>query len=80
MRAQLLRIAHTNGMGTKGIVMEGVVNSMERGIGAGILPSQEIRKLLARGEVHAEVAIPESHVQPASLDLRLGGIAPQHLE
>jgi len=62
-------------MGTKGIVMEGVVNSMERGIGAGILPSQDIRKLLAQGGVHAEVPIPEAHVQPASLDLRLGNIA-----
>jgi dCTP deaminase len=62
-------------MSEKSIVMEGVVNSMERGIGAGILPSQEIRKLLAMGAVHAAEAIPEAHVQPASLDLRLGTTA-----
>ena len=41
------------------IVMEGIVNSMERGIGAGILPAQEIRSLIARGQVHSDTPIPE---------------------
>jgi dCTP deaminase len=68
-------LPHSFTMSEKSIVMEGVVNSMERGIGAGILPSQEIRKLLAMGAVRASDAIPEAHVQPASLDLRLGTTA-----
>ena len=62
-------------MSTRVVLEEGIINSMERGIGAGILPSQEIRKLLALGGVHSAHAIPEEHVQPASLDLRLGATA-----
>jgi dCTP deaminase len=41
----------------------------------GILPSQEIRALVASGRVSATPAILEEHIQPASLDLRLGEIA-----
>lgn len=41
----------------------------------GILPSQEIRAMVGRGEISATVAIPEEQIQPASIDLRLGGIA-----
>jgi dCTP deaminase len=41
----------------------------------GILPSQEINHLIARGSVTATPAINPDHVQPASLDLRLGDIA-----
>src|SRR5262245_24340045 len=41
----------------------------------GILPSQEIRNLIARGSIQATPAINPEHVQPASLDLRLGDIA-----
>jgi dCTP deaminase len=62
-------------MAAKPIVMEGIPNSMERGIGAGILPAQDIRKLLAHGQVRASVAVPEENIQPASLDLRLGTTA-----
>ncbi len=57
------------------IMMEGVVNSMERGIGAGILPAQDIRSLIERGNLRASQPIPEGNVQPASLDLRLGSVA-----
>jgi dCTP deaminase len=41
----------------------------------GILPSQEIRDLVASGRVTAIPAIMEEHIQPASLDLRLGNVA-----
>src|ERR1700685_3111742 len=41
----------------------------------GILPSQEISNLIARGSVRATPAINPDHIQPASLDLRLGDMA-----
>src|SRR6266566_4829735 len=41
----------------------------------GILPSQEIRELIAGGRISASPAHEEQHIQPASLDLRLGDIA-----
>jgi dCTP deaminase len=41
----------------------------------GILPSQEISNLIARGNISASPAINPEHIQPASLDLRLGDMA-----
>jgi dCTP deaminase len=41
----------------------------------GILPSQEISNLIARGSINATPAINPDHIQPASLDLRLGDMA-----
>jgi dCTP deaminase len=41
----------------------------------GILPSQGIRELIRSGRIGAAPAIEEQHIQPASLDLRLGPIA-----
>src|SRR6202045_5259826 len=41
----------------------------------GILPSQEITNLIARGPISAKPAIDPDHIQPASLDLRLGDMA-----
>jgi dCTP deaminase len=41
----------------------------------GILPSQEISNLIARGNITASPAINPDHIQPASLDLRLGDMA-----
>jgi dCTP deaminase len=41
----------------------------------GILPSQEISNLIARGNVRATPAVNPDHIQPASLDLRLGDMA-----
>ena len=41
----------------------------------GILPSQEISNLIARGHISAGRAIDPEHIQPASLDLRLGDMA-----
>jgi dCTP deaminase len=41
----------------------------------GILPSQEISNLIARGNITATPAINPEHIQPASLDLRLGDMA-----
>jgi dCTP deaminase len=41
----------------------------------GILPSQEIKQLIASGRITATPAIVEDQIQPASLDLRLGDIA-----
>jgi len=43
--------------------------------GPGILPWQEIRNLVRTGRVGASVEIPESQIQPASVDLRLGPIS-----
>ena len=42
---------------------------------SGILPSQEIAALIARGAISASVPIPPAQIQPASLDLRLGAVA-----
>jgi dCTP deaminase len=41
----------------------------------GILPSQEISNLITRGNISAGRAIDPDHIQPASLDLRLGDMA-----
>ena len=41
----------------------------------GILPSQEISNLIARGNISATPAINPDQIQPASLDLRLGDMA-----
>ncbi len=41
----------------------------------GILPSQEISQLIARGNISASPAINPDYIQPASLDLRLGDMA-----
>jgi dCTP deaminase len=41
----------------------------------GILPSQEITNLITRGNISASPAINPDHIQPASLDLRLGDMA-----
>jgi len=41
----------------------------------GILPSQEISNLIERGNISARPAINPDHIQPASLDLRLGDMA-----
>lgn len=41
----------------------------------GILPSQEISNLIARGNITATPSINPDHIQPASLDLRLGDMA-----
>lgn len=40
----------------------------------GMLPSQEIRELIANGHVRAFPEITEQQIQPASLDLRLGEV------
>jgi dCTP deaminase len=41
----------------------------------GILPSQDISNLIAHGHIAATPAIHPDHIQPASLDLRLGDMA-----
>jgi dCTP deaminase len=41
----------------------------------GILPSQDISTLIARGNIIATPAVHPDHIQPASLDLRLGDMA-----
>lgn len=41
----------------------------------GILPSQELRALVAAGKISGDAPIDEKQIQPASLDLRLGGTA-----
>jgi dCTP deaminase len=41
----------------------------------GILPSQEIRELIANGKIRCSTDIPEAQIQPASMDLRLGTVA-----
>lgn len=42
---------------------------------SGVLPSQDLRALIARGAISADPAILPEQVQPASLDLRLGDVA-----
>ncbi len=41
----------------------------------GILPSQEIRALIASGKIRCNTSIAADQIQPASIDLRLGRIA-----
>jgi dCTP deaminase len=41
----------------------------------GILPLQTIRALIRAGDIRAVNEIPETNIQPASLDLRLGDVA-----
>src|SRR5216683_6176079 len=41
----------------------------------GILPSQDIRRIIALNHITADPAIGEDQIQPASLDLRLGSVA-----
>ena len=41
----------------------------------GILPSQEIRKLIRNHEIVAAQEVSEEQIQPASIDLRLGSAA-----
>jgi dCTP deaminase len=47
----------------------------EASVRAGLLPVQTIRQLIAAGHIAADEAIRPGQVQPASLDLRLGGVA-----
>lgn len=41
----------------------------------GLLPSQTLREMIARGEVAADQALEDAQIQPASIDLRLGSVA-----
>ena len=41
----------------------------------GILPSQEIRELIANGKIRSSAEISDAQIQPASMDLRLGTVA-----
>lgn len=43
--------------------------------GGGVLPSQRIHKAIADETIRAAIAFEDGQVQPASLDLRLGGVA-----
>ena len=43
--------------------------------GRGVLPSQDIRKLIADGAISAPQPVEDRQIQPASLDLRLGAVA-----
>ncbi len=45
------------------------------GVTTGILPYQDIAKLIAGGRISAAGGVDESQIQPASLDLRLGATA-----
>ncbi|MGB7323064.1 MAG: 2'-deoxycytidine 5'-triphosphate deaminase, partial [Albidovulum sp.] len=44
-------------------------------IGSGVLADNAIRQMVASGAIAADVAVTDAQVQPASLDLRLGGVA-----
>jgi dCTP deaminase len=43
----------------------------------GILPAQDIERLIAFGQIQAADPIPSAQIQPASLDLRIGPVAYQ---
>lgn len=45
---------------------------MSRGIPQGILPYQQITRLITSGAIRSQVLIEDRQIQPASLDLRLG--------
>ncbi|MBM3518133.1 MAG: 2'-deoxycytidine 5'-triphosphate deaminase [Alphaproteobacteria bacterium] len=47
----------------------------ESAFGTGLLPAQDLRAAIGRGEIAADMAITEEQIQPASLDLRLGDAA-----
>ena len=40
--------------------------------GDGILPWQDIKRMVATGQISANPLVPDSQIQPASIDLRLG--------
>ena len=42
---------------------------------SGVLPSQDIREMIASGAIRAEAPVDDAQIQPASLDLRLGSVA-----
>ncbi|MGB5838111.1 MAG: 2'-deoxycytidine 5'-triphosphate deaminase [Albidovulum sp.] len=44
-------------------------------IGSGVLADNAIRQMVTSGAIAADVAVTDAQVQPASLDLRLGGVA-----
>lgn len=46
-----------------------------RGHSTGILPASQLRAMMQRGRLVAIKEIEETQIQPASLDLRLGGVA-----
>jgi len=46
-----------------------------RGRRTGVLPYQAMLAMIEAGQIAAELEIPESQVQPASMDLRLGPVA-----
>ena len=56
-------------------VVSGVDGTANEERTTGILPSQAIRELIAKGRVIGNRPITEEQIQPASLDLRLGDIA-----
>lgn len=60
--------------GKLGLFPDLLGESAEIGRVEGMLPSQEIRELIASGAIHAHAEIPEKQIQPASLDLRLGEV------
>ena len=41
----------------------------------GVLASQNLREMIARGQITADMPISDAQIQPASLDLRLGTVA-----
>lgn len=45
------------------------------GVSTGVLPAQELRRMIATGVIAADPAITPGQIQPASLDLRLGPVA-----
>jgi len=45
---------------------------VSNGGGDGILPWQEIKRMVAIGQVSASPEVPDSQIQPASIDLRVG--------
>ena len=59
----------------KQITDEPIDGTAEDGAMPGILPAQDIRALMAGGQVHLSKPIAKTQLQPASLDLRLGKIA-----
>lgn len=51
------------------------LSTLPSGVRSGVLPSQDIQELISSQKIQAPAPITEEQIQPASLDLRVGGIA-----
>jgi dCTP deaminase len=74
--AESRRIPRRNGNKERRSALDLFAEAGDRSVRkSGVLPSQEIRELIANGRISAQTDILEEQIQPASIDLRLGKVA-----